>query len=115
MQKLIAKLPNICLKNYAVIIPTNYATQVGNDEYCHMLESNNIFHRDTSAIPLYNIHKDTFDKTFNHPTDPSFQGNLSDYLTSLNIHSVQNTTEKFPGKYLCVVFNTNRDRIQQAG
>ena len=63
---------------------------------------------------LYNFLSETFKEAFLEPTeDEGLKGKLWNYIFLLGIFSIKSISKSHSkGKYVCIVYNNNRDRIQ---
>ena len=88
------------------LISFDYEQHVGADKFAQMLIHNNVLHNQSTAIPIFNVHPDILNQTFNDPdhTDMEDDWCLHQSLLQHGLCSIE-TTKDTPtlGKYLCVV------------
>ena len=96
------------------LISFDYEQHIGPNKFAQMLIHNNVLHNQSTAIPIYNVHPDVLNQTYNDPDYKDMEENwcLHQSLLEHGLCSIETTKDTATlGKYLCVVHNDKHDRL----
>jgi hypothetical protein len=97
------------------LISYDYEQHIGPYEFAQMLIHNNVFHNQSTVIPIYNIHPDVLNQTFHDPDPPTDMEDdwcLHQSLIRYGLCSIEPTKDTDTlGKYLCVVSVEKHDNL----